>query len=74
MPYLRKNAQTEFQTDVILKQNSIITILKTLANQHTNQLIFTSSYQNKVSLAIFTLEANQSEKFVDRCHLCPKIK
>ena len=39
-------------------------IFNTLANQHSCQLIFSSSYQNKWDLATFISKADQFQKFV----------
>ena len=42
--------------------------MNTLANQHSYQLIFSSSYQNKWDLATFISEAGQVQKFLDQCY------
>ena len=47
---------------------TVINILNTLANQHSYQLIFSSSYQNKWDLATFISEAGQVQKFLDQCY------
>ena len=43
-------------------------ILNTLANQHSYQLICSSSNQNKWDLATFISEADQVQKCVDQCN------
>ena len=45
-----------------------LNILNTLANQHSYQLIFSSSCQNKWDLATFFSEVDRVQTFVDQSY------